>query len=624
MWCTKRNRDWSVLAGVCVLLMLAGGSQGTLELGVSAAKRTTLKETGRLEFTLHCTQDGSSTVKEEVSSSNNMATAPDNGDSESGTGMEMVKEQNSLQFYLNNSIIYPNDTILLHNFSVQRHASDAYTAHFHLNPYDVFLGNFTCRRNYTISNDVLLAYVPLTNLDMTANPSTADSSSSQQLSNAVIGLGISLLITLAVTIVFCVGIGLVVSNARRSCYNRVKATPLHSASHRSASILQFTASGYAVPKCSGDKRKYISATDVAASSVLSKRTIVRVLKYLLHPSDCAKKNCLCREVKQEYYTLLDELKPNTADNVYPLCFGSEPALAAVATETCGVELEELQSRPNRPQSLYAEDISIDHPESSVITIEEGNSTCSSYCKDGCSLTTTMAPSMSNLPHYPSGLSVTSPVLLEMSFVDPIERVTFDSNGGHYINQDHGVGLTVPMGAIPEGERVTIEIGVSLTCPVSFPSETRPVSAIVSMCVVDHPNYSFKKPVEVRLTHCLDIASEKDVNELEVGFIKSGHNLFCFHKAEGKSTFEPGTNCGLLTTHHFCCFCISASKKKADLSKINYRLIKVTPADDCTASLRWKTRYCITYFLPTCLQVSVIRSTNLKKTIFKMKQYTLHL
>ena len=237
---------------------------------------------------------------------------------------------------------------------------------------------------------------------------------------------------------------------------------------------------------------------------------------------------------------------------------------------------------------------------SAIIIEDDNYTLSSYCKHDFSSTPTSRDQL-----YPQLSPVSLGPELELSYVDPVDRITFDSKGGQYTNQDHHIYLKVPPAAVPKGEQVTVEIGVSLRCPILFPTGNRPISAMVSMCVVGNPYYQFLKPVEVRLSHCLDVATKEDVSKLEIEFLKSGHNLFYFHKAEGESTFEPGTYSGTLATKHFCCFCIAANESKADLSKIYYRLVKVVPRS--TPSLHWKARYCITYFLKTCLQVSIIRN-----------------
>ena len=553
---SKRSLSSSLLA-VCFVLLLIGESEGKLKLSLATDAITAA------EITLRC----SSHI----------------GHRDDINGIQMM-EQHSLRFELNNSIIYPNST-LLHNYSVDRDLEYQYTAHFQLNPYEVFFGNFTCKSNYTVSNDVLLVYLPVNMQDnLTMSLPLTESGRHQE---TIIAMGISLSIMIVVTIVMCVSFVIACCKTKSSHASNdelkswIQSGSVSQSSWSRDSIIQFTANGYAVPKCSlaqlasGQELEKQVHTNVP---ILSKKVIVRVLKYLLHPADCSKPNCLCEEVKKEYRALVNDLN---STNDSPCEIDLESVTVAQAAE------HETAQGQSRPQSLTAQDSDRNY---SILTIEKEQP--SSYFKDSCSL------ALSGI-HYPKLEPVPSPVL-EVSYVDPVERVTFDSKGGRYFNQDHGVGLKVPPGAVPEGDQVTIEIGVTLSCPILFPAGTKPVSPMLSMCVVDNPNYQFVKPVEVRLAHCLDIATKEDVNDLEIAFVKSGHNLFCLHKAEGKPIFEPGTHCGIFMTKHFCFFCIVANKKKADLTKINYRLIKVVPKS--TSSLRWKARYCITYFLPTCLQV----------------------
>lgn len=191
--------------------------------------------------------------------------------------------------------------------------------------------------------------------------------------------------------------------------------------------------------------------------------------------------------------------------------------------------------------------------------------------------------------------------LDINFIDPIETVQFDSNGGRYANENHEVYVRIPRGAIPEGKTISIEVGLSFhSALVSLlPLESRPVSPLLKLCVVGEPNFRFLKPVEVTLPHFLDIADEEDPNQMGLQFLKSGHSLYCFHKSDGVATFKPRVNTATLKTAHFCTFCITANKSIND-KKINYRLVKVVPKN--REQREWRANFCVTYYLRTCLQV----------------------
>ena len=595
------KKGLSFLAAAYLLLTLAGGSKGQLQLSVDTSDFAATNI-----VSLHC---------RDVQDNSSMASST--SEHQSGMEMHMMKrggnrENESLQFKLNNSVIYPNSTFL-HNYSVESVPMEMghyYFAHFQL--IEPFIGNFTCGSNHTISNDVILAYLPLKNMELnmslpeSENPSqTAESYGD---SGLIIGASLSAAAIVIIAMIICLTIACCKTKQRSSRAKNVKSSRSwgHSAMPakscpssywKDRSVVHFTANGYAVPKCSlaklTNERRLEKQHNFGTNNgnFISKRIISKVLKYLLHPSDCSRPNCLCKEVKGEYNALVNELKSDCYAPHNSTILTSEFVLEAQ------IEHESMQGRSQAQTVALTQ--GNDLIQCSAITIED-NDTLSSYCKDGCSLAPTFRDQ--TCIYYPQLSPVSPGPELELSYVDPVDRVTFDSKGGRYMNQDHDICLIVPPGAVPEGEQVTVEIGVSLSCPILFPAGKRPVSAMVSMCVVGNPNYQFLKPVEVRLSHCLDIATKEDINSLEIEFLKSGHNLFCFHKAEGESTFEPGTHSGTLTTKHFCCFCIAANKSKADLTKIYYRLVKVVPKS--TPSLRWKARYCITYFLSTCLRVSI--------------------
>lgn len=191
--------------------------------------------------------------------------------------------------------------------------------------------------------------------------------------------------------------------------------------------------------------------------------------------------------------------------------------------------------------------------------------------------------------------------LDMNFIDPIETVQFDSNGGRYANENHEVYLKVPRGAIPEGKIVSIEVGVSFHSALVplLPMESKPVSPLVKLCVVGEPNFRFLKPVEVTLPHFLDIMDEEDSDKMGLQFLKSGHSLYCFHESDGVATFRPKASTATLKTTHFCTFCIAA-KETISHKKINYRLVKVLPKNK--RDRMWRVNFCVSYYLRTCLQV----------------------
>ena len=59
-------------------------------------------------------------------------------------------------------------------------------------------------------------------------------------------------------------------------------------------------------------------------------------------------------------------------------------------------------------------------------------------------------------------------LPSVPYMDTVETVICDSTGGVFYSPIHDLGFAIPEGAIPEGDSINIEVGVTLTGPFDFP------------------------------------------------------------------------------------------------------------------------------------------------------------
>lgn len=180
-----------------------------------------------------------------------------------------------------------------------------------------------------------------------------------------------------------------------------------------------------------------------------------------------------------------------------------------------------------------------------------------------------------------------------------DTLTFDSRGGeHFIDS---YGIVIPSGAIPEGKVVTINIGITVCTQLMslLPPDLKAVSSIMELCVVEEPNFKFCKPIEVQMPHFLDVESVEDLDYLNLHFLKSGHNLACFHATDGIEEFNRDTHCGILSIDHFCSFCIAANKSGIDACQIYYHIIRVMPRQ--ITQPKWDIIFCINLY--TCSRVS---------------------
>ena len=156
-----------------------------------------------------------------------------------------------------------------------------------------------------------------------------------------------------------------------------------------------------------------------------------------------------------------------------------------------------------------------------------------------------------------------------------------SKGVKYFDETNDFGLEIPEGAIPEGDSITIDVGVALYGPFQYPEGLRPVSLVFWVCVRDQKLPQFLKPVKVTIPHFLNLESSEDIESLGLTFLKGDHEMNLqqmhqFEPAEGKKSFKCRRIHGVLETTHFCYLCISG--------KISHELI-------------WKAMFCIYAAIP---------------------------
>ena len=202
------------------------------------------------------------------------------------------------------------------------------------------------------------------------------------------------------------------------------------------------------------------------------------------------------------------------------------------------------------------------------------------------------------------------------------HLSISSRGSKYHSEDDDFTLTVPEGAVPTGDSISIQVGVVPYGPVgpfSYPDGVRPVSPIVWLCST--PKMEFQKPLELSLPHCIDCNNDEDCRSLT--FLKADHTanqsskVFHFEKTDGKASFAPNTSYGTLSTTHFCLYCVGEVNRE-DTDKVNYCLVVVRPLRMEKIS---KIYFCLTYFLKTCLKVRHSMNSSAYNVCTSYKQFT---
>ena len=193
--------------------------------------------------------------------------------------------------------------------------------------------------------------------------------------------------------------------------------------------------------------------------------------------------------------------------------------------------------------------------------------------------------------------------LELSFLQPIEVITLTSEGKVIMNDKEGISIHVPDGAIPVGKRLSTEVGSAMYGKLSFPEGMHPVSSILWICPQEEMD--LLKPFKITLPHT--VKYEEGVTDLV--FLKACHKEFSgvsklttmtfkFEEMNHHERFEFNEVNGSVFTKQFCCICIAQKVPQPGTKR--YLLFHAQPRN--RKSSKFSIEYCITYTLPTCVEV----------------------
>ena len=221
-----------------------------------------------------------------------------------------------------------------------------------------------------------------------------------------------------------------------------------------------------------------------------------------------------------------------------------------------------------------------------------------------------------------GLGITSSEeCLHHKFMTPISTLTnITSEGITFTDKTNDFSMEIPEGAIPEGVRLTIDMGVALFGPFQFPEGLRPVSPVFWVCVRDQKNFEFSKPVTVTIPHFLELENDDDIQSLGLTFLKAYHDtnveqMYQFRKTDGKMTFVLRKRFGLLQITHFCSLCIACRDSPECLEKTTFCITAVLPNSTIPVGRKIYAYFFVTFLnLKTCLRRvdELISQKNLKE------------
>ncbi len=195
-----------------------------------------------------------------------------------------------------------------------------------------------------------------------------------------------------------------------------------------------------------------------------------------------------------------------------------------------------------------------------------------------------------------------------SLLTIISTLQCTSSGAELHSNEHDIHIKIPPGAIPDGETLSIQVGVVSFGPFNFPEGMVPVSPIIWLCIASVPHqryYQFRRPVEITLPHYLDLSGGFDLQKL--CFLKANHTYagnengyYDLSQTDGRTVFSRDEARGTLFTDHFCSMCIAEEITEERAANANYCLIMATP--ESPQQPCWDIYFAVMYFLPTCIEV----------------------
>ena len=215
----------------------------------------------------------------------------------------------------------------------------------------------------------------------------------------------------------------------------------------------------------------------------------------------------------------------------------------------------------------------------------------------------------NTPHvHQSTYFYSAEKTANVPFLDH-EMLECDCNGQEYTNVDHDITLRILEGAVAEGEKVHLEVGVAMYGPYIFPENTQPISPILWLCLLEE-DAELKKPFQVILPHYLTGLNRERIKYHQVGFIKANHSFvdthdqkrYKFQQCDTKPLLASSgyRNYGVLISKHCCFYCLAADKKPELALDAGYCLVRI---ESCISPIRNEFYFAGIYFLQTCQRVS---------------------
>lgn len=183
---------------------------------------------------------------------------------------------------------------------------------------------------------------------------------------------------------------------------------------------------------------------------------------------------------------------------------------------------------------------------------------------------------------------------------------FDSEGGELSLDEHSVTLTIPKGAVAEGDEVQVQAAASLIGPYIIPDGLYPVSVYAWIGA----SYKFRKPVQIQIEHHAALSQHEDIlqmslltaccNDRIVG--SNGEDFYKMHEASYHPQCKIDESFCIYSTDHFCSNCLAKKNEKIpDRIAVYHMLPNSYESADTFSS-----EICFCYNLELCKKVIILR------------------
>ena len=192
-----------------------------------------------------------------------------------------------------------------------------------------------------------------------------------------------------------------------------------------------------------------------------------------------------------------------------------------------------------------------------------------------------------------------------------ETIRCDSRGCEFFNNDHDLTVNIPKGAIREGRKVNLTIGVVMYGPFNFPTNIRPISPIIWLCTKEE-HVELQEPLQIKLPHIHQGLNDENYHKYQACFVKADHTVLFDKKGQMYYQFEKLENythmsfcskshqCyGTLQIYHFCYLCIAERVNRDVLITADYCLAQQKLSMQCE---KYEFHFFATFDLATCRKV----------------------